>query len=219
MRRFENIAVGILLGTLPLLVSCLDSGGGGGGNSYKNHDFGENDPNKVVALGDSITEGYTCEGETLAFPNRIAGMTGLTVINAGVSGEQSSGAASRAGKVMDNNKPGFILIFTGHNDAIFDRDYDGVINNIRSIIQAAQNRKVVPIVATLVPIGAPRTFATGPARDYSEGIRALAKEMSVPLVDIEKEFGDDAESLQCDGLHPIDPGSVIIAAAFSDKLP
>lgn len=218
MRVIKNFIVAVLLGAMPLLVSCLGSSGGGG-NSYGDHDFGDNDKNTVVALGDSITAGYVCDSETEAFPSRIAGMTGLNVINAGKSAEQSSSAAGRAGGLMDKYKPGFILIFTGHNDAIFDRSESSVIGNIRAIIQAAQNRKVVPIVATLVPIGSPRTFATRPARNYSEGIRNLAKEMGVPLVDIEKEFGGNAESLQCDGLHPNDEGSVIIAAAFADKLP
>lgn len=218
MRPVKHIIVGALLCAMPLLVSCLGSGGGGG-SSYGDHDFGDNDKNTAVALGDSITAGFVCDSETQAYPSRIAGMTGMNVINAGKSAEQSSSAAARAGGLMDKYKPGFILIFTGHNDAIFDRSESSVLGNIRAIIQAAQNRKVVPIVATLVPIGRPRVFATRPARNYSEGIRALAKEMNVPLVDIEKEFGDNAESLQCDGLHPNDEGSVIIAAAFADKLP
>lgn len=216
MSLFKKMTLGLLFCAMPMLVACL--GSGGGGNSYGNHDFGDNDKTVAVALGDSITQGYSCEGETEAFPSRIAGMTGMTVINAGRGGEQSSGAASRAGGLMDRYKPGFILIFTGHNDAIFDRNINGVLGNIRAIIQAAKNRKVVPIVATLVPIGPPRVFATRPARDYSEGIRALAKEMDVALVDIEKEMGDNSD-LFCDGLHPVDAGSIIIAAAFADKLP
>ena len=145
-------------------------------------------------------------------------MTGLTVINSGVSGESSGRCAGRTGGVLDDNKPGFLLILTAHNDAIFDRDFDEVMGNIRSMIQAAKNRKVVPIVATPLPIGAPRVFATGPAEDYAVGIRQLTTEEDVPLVDLQKEFGDD-ETLQCDGLHPSDAGSAIIAAAFADKLP
>ncbi len=214
IRKFGGF---LLIGALPLLVSCL-GGGGGGGASYDNHDFGDNDPKKVVALGDSITEGYSCSDETRPYPARIAEMTGLTVINAGASGEQSSGAASRAGRLMDKHKPGFILILTGHNDAIFDRSSGSVRGNIRSIIQSAQNRKVVPIVGTLLPIGAPRRFATQPAKNYSAEIRSLAKEMGVQLVDIENEFGD-GKSLECDGLHPNEAGSAVIAAAFADKLP
>ncbi len=201
---------------LQLLLSACDSGGGGGG--YGDHDFGDNDRNKVVALGDSITSGFVCDEETRSYPQRIADITGLQVINAGVSAERASSAAGRAGRVLDRNKPGFLLILTGHNDAIFDRSADSVEGNIRSIIESARSRKTVPIVATLVPIGAPRRFATGPARDYSARIRALAKELRVPLVDLEREFGNDS-SLQCDGLHPSDAGSRIIASAFADKLP
>ena len=46
----------------------------------------------------------------------------------------------------------------------------------------------------------------------------VAERLGVRLVDLEKEFGDDA-FLQCDGLHPNAAGSAIIAAAFADKLP
>jgi lysophospholipase L1-like esterase len=206
----------ILSASMALLSACFD---GGRGNKYDDFDFGDNDRNKVVALGDSITQGFVCDDETKSYPTRIAEITGLTVINAGKSGERSSDAAARARRVLDSNKPGFLLVLTGHNDAIFGRDPDAVINNIRSIINSARDRKTVPIVATLVPIGAPRRFATGPAREYSARIRQLAAELDVELVDLEKEFGDAAASLQCDGLHPNDAGSAIIAAAFADKLP
>ncbi len=216
MRNFRLLFAAGLCATALFITGCFDSGGGG---KYDDFDFGDNDRNKVVALGDSITEGFSCEDETKAYPTRIAEMTGLTVINAGKSGERTTDAAARAGKVLDANKPGFLLILTGHNDAIFDRSPDAVINNIRSIINSARNRKTVPIVSTLVPIGPPRTFATGPAREYSERIRQLAAELDVELVDVEKEFGDDPASLQCDGLHPNDAGSAVIAAAFADKLP
>lgn len=216
MNKRQFLSMSLLGGLALVAAGCI---GGGGGGKYDNHDFGDNDRNKVVALGDSITEGFTCDDETKSYPTRIAEMTGLTVINAGVSAEQSSAAAARAGRVLDREKPGFLLILTGHNDAIFDRSPDSVINNIRSIINAALSRKTVPIVATLVPIGPPRRFATGPAREYSARIRELAREMKVELVDLEKEFGENARSLQCDGLHPNDAGSAIIAAAFADKLP
>ena len=202
---------------LPLLLAACNDGGGGG-DSYANTDFGANDRTKVVAIGDSITSGNVCSDEGETYCQRIAGLTGLNVINAGVSGERSSSTAGRTGSVLNRHQPGFLLILTGHNDAIFDRDYDSVIGNLRSIVQQAKGNKTVPILATLLPIHAPRTFATGPAQDYSVGIRLLAKEEGVKLVDLEKEFGDDA-FLQCDGLHPNAAGSAIIAAAFADKLP
>ncbi len=216
MRLKNSFALFAICASTALFTACFDSGGGG---KYDGFDFGDNDRNKVVALGDSITEGFTCDDETKSYPTRIAEMTKLTVINAGKSGERTTEAAARAGRVLDSNKPGFLLILTGHNDAIFDRDANAVINNIRSIVNSARNRKTVPILSTLVPIGAPRRFATGPAREYSERIRQLAAELDVELVDMEKEFGDDPASLQCDGLHPNDAGSAVIAAAFADKLP
>jgi lysophospholipase L1-like esterase len=216
MRAGKTIALFAVCASTMFLAACFDGGDGG---KYDDFDFGDNDRNKVVALGDSITQGFVCDDETKSYPTRIAEITGLNVINAGKSGERSTDAAARAGKVLDANKPGFLLILTGHNDAIFGRDADAVINNIRSIINSARTRKTVPIVSTLVPIGAPRRFATEPAREYSARIRQLAAELDVELVDLEKEFGDDPASLQCDGLHPNDAGAAVIAAAFADKLP
>jgi lysophospholipase L1-like esterase len=201
-----------------LSLGGCGSDGDGGGDSYKNYDFGDNDRNKVVAIGDSITSGNVCDDEGENYPSRVAGITGLSVVNAGASGETSGSAAGRTGGLLNRYKPGFLLILTGHNDAIFDHDYDGVIGNIRSIVQQAKGNKTVPILATLVPINPPRSFATGPAQDYSVGIRQLAAEEGVKLVDLEREFGNDL-NLQCDGLHPNASGSAIIAAAFADKLP
>lgn len=199
------------------LLSACD-GGGGGGESYKNFDFGDNDRNKVVALGDSITKGGTCDGDGAPYPRRIADITGLNVINAGVDAEQSSRSAARTGGVLRKYKPGFLLILTGHNDAIFGRDYNAVIGNLRSIVRQAKNNKTVPIIATLLPISAPRSFATGPAEEYNVGIRQMAKEEGAKLVSLDREFGSSGD-LQCDGLHPNDQGTAVIANAFADKLP
>lgn len=207
----------LLIAMVAVLLSAC-GGGGGGGSSYDNFDFGDNDRNKVVAIGDSITSGNVCEDEGENYPSRIAGITGMNVINAGVSGERSSSTAGRTSNELNRHKPGFLLILTGHNDAIFGRSYDSVVGNIRSIVQQAKANKTVPILATLVPINPPRVFATGPAQDYSVGIRQIAQEEGIPLVDLEKEFGDSLD-LQCDGLHPNAAGSAIIANAFADKLP
>ena len=46
----------------------------------------------------------------------------------------------------------------------------------------------------------------------------MAKEEGAKLVDLEREFGNSGD-LQCDGLHPTDQGTAVIANAFSDKLP
>lgn len=215
--KLKQLFLFSFLGAAGLFSAC-DSGGGGSGDGYKNFDFGDNDRNKVVVIGDSITSGNVCEDEGENYPSRIAGITGLTVINAGRSGESTGGTASRTASTLQRSKPGFLLILTGHNDAIFNRDYDSVIGNLRSIVQQAKSNKTVPILATLLPIGAPRVFATGPASEYNVGIRQLAKEEGVKLVDLEREFGSSGD-LQCDGLHPNDRGSAVIANAFADRLP
>ena len=216
--KFRGAPLAFSLILAGLLSACDGGGSGGGGSSYGDFDFGDNDRNVVVAIGDSITSGNVCDDEGTTYPDRIAGMTGLTVINAGISGERSSSTASRTSRELNRHNPGFLLILTGHNDAIFDRSVESVIGNLRSIVQQAKGNKTAPILATLVPINPPRSFATEQARNYNAAIRQLAKDEGIPLVDLEKEFGNSLD-LQCDGLHPNDRGSAIIAASFSDKLP
>ncbi|MGD9613715.1 MAG: SGNH/GDSL hydrolase family protein [Kiritimatiellia bacterium] len=87
--------------------------------------------------------------------------------------------------------------------------------------------QVVPVLATSpLPFGGHGAFADRTIA-LNAGIRALAKELRVPCVDLEKEFAGspdpvtgraatDRALMNADGLHPNDAGTQVMALAFAD---
>ncbi len=208
---------GLLLAALVAVFLTACGGDDGGGSSNSAPDFGDNDPNVVVAIGDSITEGR-CVPAGAPYPSRVAGLTGKTVINQGKCGELTSGGAARIGGVLSKYKPGYVLILYGANDAIFGYGTDAFIDRLRSVIGAVKANKSVAIVGTVLPMYDSHAYAEGRAADYSSAIRSLAREMNVRLADVRKEFGSERSFLLEDGLHPSDSGNQLLAFTFEDDI-
>jgi lysophospholipase L1-like esterase len=186
---------------------------GGGGIDW---DFGANDQNKVICLGDSITGEENYDG-VAPYPAHLAGMRpDKTVINKGRGGESSGGGAGRVGRVL-KDMPGYLCILYGANDAINSVPHSRTISNLRSIITNCKMNKTYPILATCTPMSKSRSIFDGSVKELNAQIRQLAEEEGVALVDLEYEFAG-ANDLFPDGLHPNEAGCVIIAAAFADSI-
>ena len=208
-RMLRMFAAAALL-ALPLASGCEDDGGGGGG------DVGDNNPDLVACIGDSLTQGYKCEGAP--YPSRIAAKTGKTVLNFGVAGATSAYGASIISSVVAR-KPGYVCILFGSNDAIMSRGPEHAAANIRAIIQVCKDHSYVPIVGTPPKmIGGHASFDPAAAA-IAAAIKAVAKEMGVACVDFYTAFGDGVEFLNPDdGLHLSNAGGDKIADGFSSKL-
>jgi acyl-CoA thioesterase-1 len=209
MQMFREIASIVVAAALVLGAGC-DGGGGGGGD----HDFGDNNPDVIVAMGDSITEG----AGSANYPSILAGMVGKTVINRGVSGGTAGGGAGRIGGVLAGDKPGYVLILLGANDVIRGNGPDSTVGALGAIVEACKANKTVPIIATLTPMQDLHELFAGRAREVSERIRSLAGQTGTALCDLENEFGSPSPYLQEDGLHPTYEGCVVIADSFASKL-
>lgn len=205
---FRRIA--ILLALAACLAGCEDDGGGPSAGS---DDFGDNDPNLYVALGDSLTSGRE-KPAGAPYPARLSSLLGKTVLNYGVGGDRSYEARARVGSAL-SRKPGYLLLLIGSNDGTHGADPARVKEDVRAIIQAAKNNKTVPVVATPPPMaqGWHEMYA-GNTRAIASAIRAVAHEEHVVLVDIEKRFGSAEGLLQPDGLHTTDAGTQRIADSF-----
>lgn len=199
-----------ILGLIGMLSSiCMLCGCEGNGDSF---DYGENDPNVWVAMGDSITSGL--DGEAAPYPPRLARMTGKTVINEGYSGEQAAEATSRIWNLLNNYKPGKIMILYGVNDLMHGASYEDIIGNLRFLVQAAKANKTMVNIATMTPmIDRHGGIYQGSIEEVNYQLRIMAAEEGVRLVDLEPIFGT-GEGLQIDGLHPNEQGSELIASAF-----
>jgi acyl-CoA thioesterase-1 len=107
-------------------------------------------PITIVAMGDSLTEGLGVPEER-AYPavlERNLQKAGYPakVINAGISGETSAGALSRAEWILRLN-PDILILETGANDGFRGVDPEAVKQNIAAIIRILQKRDVVVVLA------------------------------------------------------------------------
>lgn len=210
MRYLMRLSAAVAAATmLALLCGCEDGGGGGG------DDVGDNDPNLVICVGDSITQGYACDGAP--YPSQLAAMSGKQVRNLGIGGARSGTGASRISSQLAC-KPGYVCILYGANDAICGGDAGNVKENIRAIIAACKRNQSVPIVATTPPMIGEHSLYNGAARSVNEAIRAVAKEEHVDLVDLYGAFGSGEGYLVSDGLHPNAAGAELIARKFKGAL-
>jgi lysophospholipase L1-like esterase len=179
------------------------------------HDFGTNDQNICVALGDSITAG---KGASTSYPAILSGLTGKTVINEGTSGAISEDGAAQVGGELSSHDPGYLLILLGANDIIRSVNIEDTIVNLRNIIAAAKNNKTVPIIATVTPMYFGYDVFAGAVNSLNTRIKQLADEQGCDLVDLAGAFGTNSGLMQSDGLHPNDEGLNVIARSFAGAL-
>ena len=105
----------------------------------------------IVAMGDSLTAGLGLS-ETDAYPAQLARRLSAAghrfkVVNAGVSGETSSGALSRVEWVIASLKPDIVLLETGANDGLRGIDPTLLEANLNRLITIFKTHNIVVVLA------------------------------------------------------------------------
>lgn len=129
---------------------------------------------KVVAFGDSLTEGYGVK-KGKDYPSVLGQLTGLQVINEGVSGETSSQGVERMPKVLELHQPDLVVLLEGGNDVLRKIPLDKTKANLASMIELIQDSG-----ASVLLVGMPeKKLFGGNLPLYEE----LAEQYQVPLLD------------------------------------
>lgn len=167
----------------------------------------------IVAMGDSLSAGL---GVTPAksYPaqlERLLAEKGLNyrVINAGISGETSSGARSRIDWVL-KLKPDIVIIETGANDGLRGIDPALVEENIEQIILRFQQENVTVVLAGMMMV-------TNLGKEYVAAFNGvyprLAQRHKVVFMPFFlKDVAAEESKNQSDGIHPNSAGYEIIAS-------
>jgi acyl-CoA thioesterase I len=164
-------------------------------------------PIKMVVLGDSLSAGLGLSASA-AFPVRLqkalkAKGIDVDMINAGVSGDTTSGGRDRLDWSVPEGTEAVILEL-GANDALRGIDPKVARASLTDILTRLQARKIAVLVCGMV---APPNYGA----DYSARFNAiypdLAKAYQVPLYPFFLEgVAADARLNQADGLHPTAEG-------------
>lgn len=98
----------------------------------------------ILAFGDSLTFG-TGADKNAAYPIRLANLTNMKVINAGIPGEVSSKGLERLPQLLKKHKPDLLILIHGGNDILRKLPRENQKNNLLAMIDLAisNNTQVV----------------------------------------------------------------------------
>ncbi|MBX2836347.1 MAG: arylesterase, partial [Gammaproteobacteria bacterium] len=87
----------------------------------------------ILAFGDSLTRGKGVS-ESFSYPSVLAQISGLEVVNAGVSGELSAAGLRRLPQVLESSNPDLVLLLHGGNDILRNQSKVNLQSNLLSMI-------------------------------------------------------------------------------------
>lgn len=156
----------------------------------------------IMVLGDSLSAGYGLtpgEGWVELMEPRIEG-SGLTLLNASVSGETTAGGLARLPDLLELHEPKWVLLELGANDGLRGTP----LNIIKTNLEAMAN-KISESGAQLVVIGIqlPPNYGPRYTRAFFNLFPELSEKFDAPLVPFLLEgVATDWDLMQSDGLHP-----------------
>jgi acyl-CoA thioesterase-1 len=168
-------------------------------------------PIKIVVLGDSLSAGYGLPAAA-AFPVRLqkaleAKGIKVDMINAGVSGDTSSGGRDRVDWSVPDGTDA-VIVELGANDALRGTDPAVTRAALTDIITKLKARKIAVLLCGML---APPNYGSDYAAKFNTIYPDLAKSLGVPLYPFFLDgVAADAKLNQADGMHPTAEGVDIV---------
>ena len=178
--------------------------------------FQEAQPKKIfegtiVAVGDSLTEGLRVE-EEFAYPavlERKLHDLGYPyqVVNAGISGETSSGTVARIKWILTLN-PDIVILVIGANDGFRGIDPDLIKSNIQKIVKDLKGQNVTVVLGAMQIVqNLGRDYTTAFAKIYPQVARS---ETIILTPFFLNGVAANRKLNQADGIHPTAEGYQVI---------
>jgi len=164
---------------------------------------------RIVCFGDSLTRGYgASQGKD--YPARLEEMTGIEVINSGVSGNTTADGLVRLEDDVLPFEPDVVLITLGGNDLKNRGSVDTARANLVNIIQRIQAAGAMVVLGGIdIPL-----YGKGYAKMYD----AVARQTGSVLIPniLGGIFGNP--DLMSDSIHPNDKGYETMAGYFYNAM-
>lgn len=184
------------------------------------------DPVRVVALGDSLTQGYGLPPERGFVPQLQAWLDDqghdAIVINAGVSGDTTAGGLNRLEWTLAD-APDAMIVALGGNDLLRGLDPAGSRANLDAILHQVTAQDI-PVL--LVGMPAPGNYGPDFKRDFEAMYPELAAEYDVrhypnflqPMTDKQDAGMSFSDLMQGDHIHPNAAGVALIVEAMGPEV-
>jgi acyl-CoA thioesterase-1 len=173
----------------------------------------------VIFLGDSLTAGLGLD-ESQAYPALVARELQeqgrpIRVLNAGVSGDTTSGGLSRLDWLL-KQQPDVVVVGLGANDALRGQSVEQIEKNLRQIVRRSREAGARVL---LLGMQIPPNYGGDYAGDYAALYPRIAREMDVALVPFLLDgVGGIPELNLDDGIHPNAEGHEKVAANVAPRL-
>ncbi len=174
----------------------------------------------VLVMGDSLSASYGIqpqEGWVYLLQQHISAQGyPHQLINASISGETSSGGATRIAKTLEKYAPAVVIIALGANDGLRGLSLKAMKQNLAEMIEKSQAKK-----AQVLLIGMKLPPNYGPA--YNHRFESIFSELSQQYQTALTPFllqgvGENRTLFQKDGLHPTAQAQAIIMNHVAEDL-
>lgn len=163
----------------------------------------------ILIMGDSLSAAYGIEQEA-GWVRLLEARLGATaeVVNASISGETSSGGASRLPELLGQHEPDIVLLELGGNDGLRGLPPSQFEANMSRMIEAslAADAEVV-----LLGIDIPPNYGQAYRNAFADVFVRLADDYDLPLLPfLLEDIALVNELMQDDGIHPTAEAQPII---------
>ena len=180
----------------------------------------QNNEHIVVVLGDSLSAGYGVKIEeswpSVLEKNLNAVNINIKIINAGISGDTTSGGLFRLPKLLKEHGPNLVILELGGNDGLRGMSIKKIIQKnldamIRMSLQSGAN-------VALVGVELPPNYGEQYTSKFKNMYIELADEYDLTLIEGSIKEMVALNLMQADGIHPNASGHLIIEEQVRSKI-
>jgi len=164
----------------------------------------------ILAFGDSLTYGFGANpGES--YPRILSGLSGHTIINAGVNGDTSTEGLRRLAPYLEDNSVKLMILCFGGNDILQKKPMSELKQNLKTMIQMAKAENIEVLLLSVPNFS---LFGLSPLDLYEE----VSKEENIPLLSGVLANILSEPSLKNDQIHPNASGYKKMAELIYESL-
>jgi acyl-CoA thioesterase I len=158
----------------------------------------------ILVFGDSLSAAYGLPQEQ-GWPSLLEKRLhdegyGYRVANASISGETTTGGASRLENALQTHRPDIVVIELGANDGLRGQSLDLMRRNLERMIDASRRAKAEVL---LVGMRLPPNYGTAYTEKFRQTYVEVARAKKTAFVPFLFEgFAENARYFQSDRLHP-----------------
>lgn len=189
---------------------------------------------RFLAFGDSLTEGklsvtleLLIDSPAHSYPVKLTTLLAarypdqqIIVVNEGFAGERVVDSVNRFWAAMAQHRPESVLLMHGVNDlnGLEDGRVQATVDGLEALVKAATSLGVTPFLASLPPIGPPKSGCPECVVPLNERLRSMSASKGAVFVDVYAAWGNRPGLMGADGIHPTEAGYEVIAEAFFEAI-